>query len=118
VSTRNGDPEVSELPSVQGYSWATLSPGGIHSDTWSCRLEVGRGANNTIPEKTEYYESRRMPAERNQLRQHTVGHSKGGQGLKRAVVTQKKKAGSCGHGGDGNGSSCSIKDGRYTLVTQ
>jgi hypothetical protein len=30
-----------------GYSWATLSPGGIHSDTWSCRLEVACRTEST-----------------------------------------------------------------------
>jgi hypothetical protein len=32
-----------------------------------------------------------MPCGRNQLRRQMAGHSKGGQGLKRAVVPQKKK---------------------------
>jgi hypothetical protein len=31
VGTGNGDPKVPELPSVRGYSWATLTPGGINT---------------------------------------------------------------------------------------
>jgi hypothetical protein len=34
------------VPSVWGYSWATLSPGVIHTETWSSRLGVGRWTNN------------------------------------------------------------------------
>jgi hypothetical protein len=50
VGTGNGDPEVPELPSVQGYSWATLPPGDINSETWSSRLGAGRGAKQPTPE--------------------------------------------------------------------
>jgi hypothetical protein len=32
VGTGNGTPEVPELPSVWGYSWATLSPGVINTE--------------------------------------------------------------------------------------
>jgi hypothetical protein len=32
VGTGNGTPEVPELPSAWGYSWATLSPGVINTD--------------------------------------------------------------------------------------
>jgi hypothetical protein len=48
----NGDPEVPELSSVQGlvYSWATLSPGDINSETLSSRLRVGRWANKPTSE--------------------------------------------------------------------
>jgi hypothetical protein len=46
VGTGNGDPEVPELPSVQGYSWATLYPGGVNTETCSSRLGVGREADN------------------------------------------------------------------------
>jgi hypothetical protein len=46
VGTGSGIPEVPELPSARGYSWATLSPGVINTETWSSRLGVGRGANN------------------------------------------------------------------------
>jgi hypothetical protein len=49
VGTGNGDPEVPKLPSVQGYSWASLSPGDINWETWSSRLEVGCEANNSNP---------------------------------------------------------------------
>jgi hypothetical protein len=45
----SGYPVVPELPSVQWYSWATLSPGDINSETWSSRLEVRRGVNNPHP---------------------------------------------------------------------
>jgi hypothetical protein len=45
----SGTPEVPELPSAQGYSWATLSPGVINTETWSSRLGVWRGANNPTP---------------------------------------------------------------------
>jgi hypothetical protein len=30
------------VPSAWAYSWATLSPGVIHTETWSCRLGAGR----------------------------------------------------------------------------
>jgi hypothetical protein len=43
VGTGNGDPEV---PSVRGYSWATLSLGGINTEAWSSSLGVGREADN------------------------------------------------------------------------
>jgi hypothetical protein len=49
VDTGSGTPEVPELPSARGYSWATLSPGVINTKTWSSRLGVGRGANNPTP---------------------------------------------------------------------
>jgi hypothetical protein len=49
VGTGSGTPEVPELPSARGYSWATLSPGVINIETWSYRLGVGRGANNPTP---------------------------------------------------------------------
>jgi hypothetical protein len=32
VGTGNGTPEVPELPSAWGYSWATLSPGVINTE--------------------------------------------------------------------------------------
>jgi hypothetical protein len=32
VGTGNGTPEVPELPSAWGYSWATLSPGVINME--------------------------------------------------------------------------------------
>jgi hypothetical protein len=41
VGTGSGTPEVPELPSAQGYSWATLSPGVTNTETWSSRLGVG-----------------------------------------------------------------------------
>jgi hypothetical protein len=44
----NGDPEVPELPSVRGYSWATVSPGDINTEVWSSRLGVGREADLTL----------------------------------------------------------------------
>jgi hypothetical protein len=34
-----------------GYSWATLSPGIINTETWSSRLGVGRWTNNSTPQK-------------------------------------------------------------------
>jgi hypothetical protein len=37
--TGNGTPEVSELPSAWGYSWATLSPGVINTE----RYNAGEG---------------------------------------------------------------------------
>jgi hypothetical protein len=46
VGTGSGTPEVPELPSAREYSWATLSPGVINTETWFSRLGVGRGANN------------------------------------------------------------------------
>jgi hypothetical protein len=49
VGTGSGTPEVPELPCAWGYSWATLSPGVINTETWSSRLGVGRGANNPTP---------------------------------------------------------------------
>jgi hypothetical protein len=49
VGTGSGTPEVPELPSAWGYSWATLSPRVINTETWSSRLGVGRGANNPTP---------------------------------------------------------------------
>jgi hypothetical protein len=36
-------------PSYPVYSWVTLSPGAINTETWSSRLGVGRGANNPTP---------------------------------------------------------------------
>jgi hypothetical protein len=49
VGTGSGTPEVPELPSAQGKSWATLSPGVINTETLSSRLGVGRGANKPTP---------------------------------------------------------------------
>jgi hypothetical protein len=43
VGTGNGDPK---LPSVRGYSWATLSQGAINTEAWFSRLGVGREADN------------------------------------------------------------------------
>jgi hypothetical protein len=40
VSTGSGAPEVSELPSAWGYSWATQPHGDINSGDWSSRLGV------------------------------------------------------------------------------
>jgi hypothetical protein len=51
VGTGNGDPEVPELPSVRGYTWAFLSPGDINTEAWFSRLGVGREADNLITEK-------------------------------------------------------------------
>jgi hypothetical protein len=51
VGTGNGDPEVPELPSVQGYTWAFLSPGDINTEVWSSRLGVGSEADDIITEK-------------------------------------------------------------------
>jgi len=42
VSTGSGAPKVPNA-SGQACSWVTLSPGVINTDTWSFRLEVGRG---------------------------------------------------------------------------
>jgi hypothetical protein len=53
VGTGNGDPEVPELPSVQGYSWATLCPGDINTEAWSSRLGVGHEADNPIRESSK-----------------------------------------------------------------
>jgi hypothetical protein len=36
---------------ASGYNWATQSPGDINRETWSSRLGVGRGADDTTPEK-------------------------------------------------------------------
>jgi hypothetical protein len=33
------------------YNWATQSPGDINIETWSYRLGVGRGADDSTPEK-------------------------------------------------------------------
>jgi hypothetical protein len=38
VGTGSGTPLVPELHSAQGYSWATLSPGVINTETRSSRL--------------------------------------------------------------------------------
>jgi hypothetical protein len=54
-------------------------------------LGVGRGANNSTQEKINVKNPEAMRAGRNQLRRYMAGHSKGGQGLKRAVVAQKKE---------------------------
>jgi hypothetical protein len=86
VGMRNGDPEVPKLPSVQGYSWATLSPGDINSETWSSRLGVG--LTTPLWKKLYVKKPEAMPAGKEQM----AGHSKGGQGLKQAVVPQKKKS--------------------------
>jgi hypothetical protein len=75
VGKGNGDPEVSELPSVQGYSWDTLPPGDINSETWSSRLGVGRGANNPTPEKN-IKKPQAMPVGR---KEQMAGHFKSGQ---------------------------------------
>jgi hypothetical protein len=37
------------VPSVWGYSWATLSPRVINTETWSSRLGVGHWTNNPAP---------------------------------------------------------------------
>jgi hypothetical protein len=37
------------VPSVWGYSWATLFPGAINTEVWSSRLGVGRWTNNPAP---------------------------------------------------------------------
>jgi hypothetical protein len=42
---RNGDPDVPQLPSVLGYSLATLSPGSINKEAWSSRWGVGHETN-------------------------------------------------------------------------
>jgi hypothetical protein len=55
VGTGSGTPEVPDLPSARGKSWATLSPGVINTETWSSRLGVGRGANNLTPYKNCCY---------------------------------------------------------------
>jgi hypothetical protein len=57
MGTGNGDPDVPELQSALGYSWATLSPGVyiyiyihiyiyIYMEDWSSRLGVGREVDN------------------------------------------------------------------------
>jgi hypothetical protein len=46
VGKGNGDPEVPELPSVWGYSRATLSPEDTNTEACSSRLGVGRDADN------------------------------------------------------------------------
>jgi hypothetical protein len=51
VGTGNGDPEVPELPSVRGYTWAALSTGAVNSETWSSRLGVGPEDNNPTPKE-------------------------------------------------------------------
>jgi hypothetical protein len=56
VATGNGDPEVSELRSVQGYSWTTLSPGVINTEAWSSRLGVGLTLT-TSPRKKIFVEN-------------------------------------------------------------
>jgi hypothetical protein len=38
VGTGSGTPEVPELPSARGYSWATMSPGVINTETWSSKF--------------------------------------------------------------------------------
>jgi hypothetical protein len=40
---------LKRVPSAWGYSWATLSPGAINTETWSFRLEFGRWTNNPAP---------------------------------------------------------------------
>jgi hypothetical protein len=88
VATGNGDPEVPELPSVQGYSWTTLPPEDISSETWSFRLGVGRRANNPPPlKKLNVKKPDAMRAGWMQM----AGHSKGGQRLKQAVMQHKMK---------------------------
>jgi hypothetical protein len=52
VGTGSGTPEVPEQPSTRGYSWATLSPGVINTETWPSRLGVGRGAKTPHHKKT------------------------------------------------------------------
>jgi hypothetical protein len=37
------------VPSAWGYSWATLFPGVLNTETWSSRLGVGRWTNNPAP---------------------------------------------------------------------
>jgi hypothetical protein len=47
VGMGSGTPEVPELPSVWGYSWATWPQGGyINSGDWPSRLGVGYKASN------------------------------------------------------------------------
>jgi hypothetical protein len=49
VGKGNSVPEITELPSVWGYSWATLSHGGgVNTETWSSILGVGREADLTL----------------------------------------------------------------------
>jgi hypothetical protein len=45
------------VPSVWGYSWTTLSPGVINTETWSFRLGVGRWTNNPALQKDYCYET-------------------------------------------------------------
>jgi hypothetical protein len=72
VGTGNGDPEVPELPNVQGYSWATLSLGDVNSETWLSRLGVGRGANNPTPEKLNVKKPEAMLSEQRSRLRGTV----------------------------------------------
>jgi hypothetical protein len=46
VGTGSVAPEVPELPSAWGYSWATRPNGDINSGDWSSRLGVGRKASD------------------------------------------------------------------------
>jgi hypothetical protein len=45
VGTVSGDPEVHELPTACGYSWATRPQGDLNSGDWSSKLGVGRKAS-------------------------------------------------------------------------
>jgi hypothetical protein len=45
------------VPSPWGYSWATLSPRIINTETWSSRLGVGRWTNNPALYKGYCYET-------------------------------------------------------------
>jgi hypothetical protein len=46
VGMGNGTPEVPELPSAQGYNWATRPLRDINSGDWPSRLGVGREASD------------------------------------------------------------------------
>jgi hypothetical protein len=56
VGTGSGAPEIPELPSAWGYTWATWPQGDINSGDWPSRLGVGHKASNLTLENTYCYE--------------------------------------------------------------
>jgi hypothetical protein len=60
----NGDPEVPELPIVQGYSCATLFLGDINSETWSFMFGVGHGVNTPPRKKLHVKKQEAVPTGR------------------------------------------------------